>query len=88
MRPTTSPRACGKRRTHAATGARTSAARDMRRTPEAPRINLYDEVTARIVGEPEAGRVPWVHPWGRPAGPAPASHAMRSPRGIIPASMR
>lgn len=26
------------------------------------RANLYDEVTARIVGELEAGRVPWVQP--------------------------
>jgi len=29
----------------------------------APRASLYDEVTARIVGELEAGRVPWVQPW-------------------------
>jgi antirestriction protein ArdC len=29
------------------------------------RVNLYDEVTARIVAEMEAGRVPWVQPWGR-----------------------
>jgi antirestriction protein ArdC len=28
------------------------------------RVNLYDEVTARIVSELEAGRVPWVQPWG------------------------
>ena len=28
-----------------------------------PRVSLYDEVTARIVGELEAGRVPWVRPW-------------------------
>lgn len=29
------------------------------------RVNLYDEVTARIIAELEAGRVPWVQPWGR-----------------------
>ncbi|WP_414711934.1 ArdC family protein [Sphingopyxis sp.] len=29
----------------------------------AVRVSLYDEVTARIVGELEAGRVPWVRPW-------------------------
>ncbi len=29
----------------------------------APRASLYDEVTARIVAELEAGRVPWVQPW-------------------------
>jgi hypothetical protein len=28
-----------------------------------PRANLYDEVTARIVAELEAGRIPWVQPW-------------------------
>lgn len=36
-----------------------------RRTDAAapPRASLYDEVTARIIGELEAGRVPWVQPW-------------------------
>lgn len=33
-----------------------------------PRANLYDEVTARIVAELEAGRFPWVQPWGRASG--------------------
>ncbi|MES1975422.1 MAG: zincin-like metallopeptidase domain-containing protein [Pseudomonadota bacterium] len=28
------------------------------------RANLYDEVTARIIAELEAGRLPWVQPWG------------------------
>jgi antirestriction protein ArdC len=28
------------------------------------RVGLYDEVTARIVSELEAGRLPWVQPWG------------------------
>ncbi|HMI20865.1 MAG TPA: zincin-like metallopeptidase domain-containing protein [Sphingomonas sp.] len=31
---------------------------------ETVRPGLYDEVTQRIVGELEAGRVPWVQPWG------------------------
>ncbi|MGE3335198.1 MAG: ArdC family protein [Rhodospirillaceae bacterium] len=30
----------------------------------AERGNLYDEVTSRIIAELEAGRVPWVQPWG------------------------
>ena len=30
-----------------------------------PRANLYDEVTARIIAELEAGRLPWVQPWGQ-----------------------
>ncbi|WP_457355092.1 ArdC family protein [Sphingomonas sp. UYP23] len=35
----------------------------------APRASLYDEVTARIVAELEAGRVPWVQPWGATGAP-------------------
>ena len=31
---------------------------------EAPRASLYAEITARIVAEMEAGRVPWIQPWG------------------------
>ena len=41
---------------------RRAAARS-ERGAAAPRASLYDEVTARIVGELEAGRVPWVQPW-------------------------
>ncbi|MGH6653094.1 MAG: ArdC family protein [Sphingopyxis sp.] len=36
--------------------------------PPATRANLYEEVTNRIIAELEAGRVPWVQPWGRPDG--------------------
>jgi len=36
------------------------------------RANLYDEVTARIVAELEAGRFPWVQPWGRTCGTGPS----------------
>lgn len=35
------------------------------------RVNLYGEVTARIVSELEAGRLPWVQPWGASAGSGP-----------------
>ena len=28
------------------------------------RANLYDEITARIIADLEAGRLPWVQPWG------------------------
>src|SRR3546814_11988282 len=34
----------------------------------APRTNLYDDVTRRIISELEAGRFPWVQPGGRPDG--------------------
>ena len=30
---------------------------------EPPRANLYDEITAKIIAELEAGRFPWVQPW-------------------------
>ena len=35
------------------------------------RTNLYDEVTAKIIAELEAGRFPWVQPWGRVEGTGP-----------------
>ena len=30
----------------------------------ADRTNLYDEITNKITAELEAGRLPWVQPWG------------------------
>jgi antirestriction protein ArdC len=35
------------------------------------RANLYDEITDKIIAELEAGRVPWVQPWGTSAAKAP-----------------
>ena len=35
------------------------------------RANLYDEITDNIIAELEAGRVPWVQPWGTAAARAP-----------------
>ncbi len=37
----------------------------------AERANLYDEITTRIVAEMEAGRLPWVQPWGTTGVSAP-----------------
>jgi antirestriction protein ArdC len=37
-----------------------------------PRASLYDEVTARIVSELEAGRIPWVQPWSGAACAGPS----------------
>ncbi|MGB7044016.1 MAG: ArdC-like ssDNA-binding domain-containing protein, partial [Methylocella sp.] len=31
------------------------------------RTSLYDEITTKIITELEAGRVPWVQPWGTAA---------------------
>jgi antirestriction protein ArdC len=38
---------------------------------ETSRISLYDEVTRRIISELEAGRFPWVQPWGKAGASAP-----------------
>lgn len=35
------------------------------------RASLYDEITGKIIAELEAGRVPWVQPWGTAAAKAP-----------------
>lgn len=35
------------------------------------RTNLYSEITEKIIAELEAGRVPWVQPWGTSAAKAP-----------------
>ncbi len=48
------------------TGKRRTRREDGGAKPPAPRANLYDDVTRRIIAELEAGRFPWVQPWGRP----------------------
>ena len=35
------------------------------------RESLYDEITGKIIAELEAGRIPWVQPWGTAAAKAP-----------------
>jgi len=35
------------------------------------RASVYDEVTCKIIAELEAGRLPWVQPWGRTGATAP-----------------
>ncbi len=37
------------------------------------RTNLYDEITTKIIDELEAGRVPWVQPWGTAGAKVPLS---------------
>ena len=39
--------------------------------PSSDRASLYDEITAKILAELEAGRLPWVQPWGTAAAKAP-----------------
>ncbi len=55
---------------------RQTTRRSARRTvasdqPQPERSNLYDDVTRRIIAELEAGRVPWVQPWGKSGGTGP-----------------
>ncbi|MBV1690376.1 DUF1738 domain-containing protein [Novosphingobium sp. G106] len=56
--------------------------RSVSRTHE-PRANLYDEVTARIVAELEAGRFPWVQPWAGSAGLEAGGIAPGLPRNAL-----
>jgi N-terminal domain of anti-restriction factor ArdC len=42
-----------------------------RARPGQDRTSLYQEITDKIIGELEAGRVPWVQPWGTAAAQAP-----------------
>ncbi len=44
---------------------------DRRASTGADRANLYDEITDKIIAELEAGRVPWVQPWGTSVAKAP-----------------
>ncbi|MCW0199889.1 zincin-like metallopeptidase domain-containing protein [Sphingopyxis sp.] len=48
------------------TGKRRARRGDGGAKAPAERANLYDDVTRRIISELEAGRFPWVQPWGRP----------------------
>jgi antirestriction protein ArdC len=40
---------------------------DLEARTGAGRSGLYDEITNKIIAELEAGRMPWVQPWGNPA---------------------
>ncbi len=59
-----------------ATGRRPSSGegegpRAARPAPARLRPSLYDEVTGRIIAELEAGRFPWVQPWGEAGATGP-----------------
>lgn len=45
----------------------------VRARPGQDRASLYQEITDKIVAELEAGRLPWVQPWGTSAVQAPLS---------------
>ena len=46
-------------------------ARQDRARADGARSNLYDDITNKIIGELEDGRLPWVQPWGTAAAKAP-----------------
>ena len=41
-----------------------------RKPSDANRTNFYDDITSKIIAELEAGRFPWVQPWGTPSAKA------------------
>lgn len=47
------------------------------------RTSLYDEITTRIIGELEAGRVPWAQPWGTAAAKAPLAMPKNAATGRL-----
>jgi antirestriction protein ArdC len=57
------PSGKGAARRAASGGGSRGTARKGKSGGGAPRVSLYDEVTARIVDELEAGRIPWMRPW-------------------------
>lgn len=61
-----------------------SAARKVGKDGNGERASLYDEVTTRIVSELEAGRFPWVQPWGKVEGPG-VNAAPGLPRNAVTA---
>jgi len=52
-------------------GARGKRGSKMPPAPATGHASIYDEVTRRIIAELEAGRFPWVQPWGRAGGSGP-----------------
>ncbi len=49
----------------------------------ADRASLYDDITNKIIAELEAGRVPWVQPWGTAAAKAPLAMPANAATGRV-----
>ena len=47
------------------------------------RRSLYDEITIKIINELEAGRVPWVQPWGTAAAKVPLAMPKNASTGRL-----
>ena len=50
----------------------------VRARPGQDRTSLYKEITDKIIAELEAGRLPWVQPWGKSAVQAPLAMPMNA----------
>jgi antirestriction protein ArdC len=62
-RPSASRKGSAPRAARNAGQGRTKATRAKRGATSEPRASLYDEVTAKIIAQLEAGCFPWVQPW-------------------------
>src|SRR3546814_19429884 len=49
--------------------------------PAKDRTNLYDDITGKIIADLEAGRFPWVQPWGAAAASAPLAMPQNAATG-------
>lgn len=49
--------------------------------PGSDRASVYDDITNKIIGELEAGRFPWVQPWGSAAVKAPLAMPQNAATG-------
>lgn len=74
-----------RRRTARGKGVGVSADKGPHARAAAPAASLYDEVTRRIIAELEAGRFPWVQPWGSIAGSKGGGLAPGLPRNALTA---
>src|SRR5207253_4721913 len=61
----------GRKRGFRRPSRRTAMPRQTRVRAGNDRANLYAEITDKIIAELEAGRIPWVQPWGTAAIKAP-----------------
>ena len=51
--------------------------------PATERVSLYDEITTKIIAELEAGRLPWVQPWGATGANAPVGMPANAATGRL-----
>jgi antirestriction protein ArdC len=63
LNPSASPKGSAPRATRAPGTRRSAATKARSGTASKPRGSLYDEVTAKIIAQLEAGIFPWVQPW-------------------------